>query len=83
VPLAWGAARRTGRAWLAGLVVGPIVAALLREMQQRWEWWNDHVTFSAYSWSWILQAVAFVAPFVLAVLACWALEARTTSPTRV
>lgn len=79
VPLAWGLARRSGRAWLPGILVGPLVASAVRELQEHWTWWEYHVMFPAYSWAWTLQAVAYVAPFVLAVLACWAIEARTTS----
>ncbi len=82
VPLAWGVARRSGRAWVAGLVVGPVVAGLLHELQQHWRWWEDNVAFSQHDWSWILQAVAFVAPFVLAVLACWAIEQRSPATPR-
>ncbi|HEX4472669.1 MAG TPA: hypothetical protein VH085_11915 [Nocardioides sp.] len=76
VPLAWGLARRRGRAWWSGLVVGPIVAAGLRELQLRWAWWDDRVGRPGHDYRWQLQAVVFVAPFVLAVLACWAIEAR-------
>jgi hypothetical protein len=74
VPLAWGVARRNGRAWVAGLVVGPVVAGLLRELQQHWRWWQSNVAFSQHHWSWVLQAVVFVAPLVLAVLACCAID---------
>jgi hypothetical protein len=76
VPLAWGVARRSGRAWLLGLLVGPIVAAALRELQLRWAWWADRATGLGHHAFWPLQAVVFVAPFVVAVLTCWAIEAR-------
>jgi hypothetical protein len=76
VPLAWGVTRRHGRTWILGLVVGPVVAAILRELQLHWTWWQNNVGFSQHSWSWVLQAAVFVAPFVLAVLACWAFDSR-------
>jgi hypothetical protein len=76
VPLAWGLARRTGYAWWPGLVVGPVVAAVLRELQLRWSWWQSRVARPGHYHHWQLQAVAYVAPFVLAVLACWAIEVR-------
>lgn len=76
VPLAWGVARRE-RAWFVGLVVGPVAAAVVRELQLRWTWWQVNVEYARQSGSWVLQAVTYVGPFVLAVLACWALEARS------
>jgi hypothetical protein len=77
VPLAWGLARRRGHAWWPGVLVGPVVAAVLRELQLRWSWWQERVTGPGHHYHWQLQAAVFVAPFVLAVLACWALEARS------
>jgi hypothetical protein len=79
VPLAWGLARRSGRAWVTGVVVGPLVAAALRELQLRWHWWHDRVAPDGHHIEWQLQAVAYMAPFVLAVLACWVIEARRES----
>jgi hypothetical protein len=76
VPLAWGLARRDGRTWVLGLLVGPPVAAVLREMQLRWAWWDHNVAGLQHGWSWMLLAVQYVAPFVLAALACWALDRR-------
>jgi|tagenome__1003787_1003787.scaffolds.fasta_scaffold20847088_2 hypothetical protein len=76
VPLAWGVARRNGRGWLLGLLVGPVVATVLRELQLRWAWWHDHVVSTGPAYHWQFEAAVFVAPFVLAVLAGWALEAR-------
>lgn len=76
VPLAWGLARRTGRAWMLGLVVAPVVAAVLRELELRWSWWHDRVASAALHQHWQLQAVVYVAPFIAAVLAGWAIEAR-------
>jgi hypothetical protein len=72
VPLAWGLARRRGRAWIGGLLLAPLVAAALRELELRWTWWQHRV-----SEHWELQAVVYVAPFVLAALACWAIEQRS------
>jgi hypothetical protein len=76
VPLAWGLARRSGRRWPLGLVAGPVVAAILRELQLRWSWWQQHVLLFGQQPHWQIQAVVFMAPFVVAVLACWAIEAR-------
>jgi hypothetical protein len=76
VPLAWGVARRSGRAWIVGLLVGPAVAAGLREFQLRSSWWQQRVEFDRHSYHWVVEAVVYVAPFVLAVVACWAIEAR-------
>jgi hypothetical protein len=82
VPLAWGLARRRGSAWWPGVVVGPLVAAVLRELQLRSHWWRAHVAPSARGYRWELQAVVYVTPFVLAVLACWALDARRNAVVR-
>jgi hypothetical protein len=76
VPLAWGLARRSGRGWLAGILVGPVVAAILRELELRWSWWDERVSYRGSAYHWRFEAAVFVTPFVLAVLACWALEAR-------
>jgi hypothetical protein len=76
VPLAWGLARRTGRGWVTGVLVGPVVAAVLRELDQRWSWWHDRVSALGPSYHWPYAAVVFVVPLVLAALACWALEVR-------
>jgi hypothetical protein len=81
VPLAWGLARRSGRGWLLGIVVGPVVAAILRELQLQWSWWHDRVAADGHNIHWQLQAVAFVAPFVLGALACWAIEVARTRRT--
>jgi hypothetical protein len=75
VPLAWGVARRRGRAWVGGLLVAPVVAAALRELGLRWDWWQARV-----DQHWQLQAVVYVAPFVLAALACWALDHGPIDP---
>jgi hypothetical protein len=80
VPLAWGLARRAGRRWLIGILAGPVVAAVLREMRLRWSWWHDRVSPFGGHVHWQFQAVVFLGPFVLAVLACWALERPPTSP---
>jgi hypothetical protein len=76
VPLAWGLARRSGTAWWVGLLAGPVVAAILRELELRWSWWDERVTYRGSAYHWPYEAAVYVAPFVLAVLACWALEAR-------
>jgi hypothetical protein len=77
VPLAWGVARRTGAGWVAGLLVGPLVAAVVRELQLHSAWWRERTVGPGDNYRWQLQAVVFLAPFVLAILACWALEARS------
>ncbi len=76
VPLAWGVARRSGRSWTLGLLVGLVVAVVLRELQVRSWWWQNHVSPGWLHPHWQIEAVVYVAPFVLAVLAGWALEAR-------
>ena len=76
VPLAWGLARRSGRDWILGILVGPAVAALLHELVVHSSWWQREVALYQHRWSWVLQAVVYVAPFVLAALACWAIEVR-------
>jgi hypothetical protein len=76
VPLAWGLARRTGRGWVRWVLVGPVVAVVLRELELHVTWWRDHVTPLGDRYQWELAAAVFVAPFILAVLVCWAIEAR-------
>jgi hypothetical protein len=80
VPLAWGVARRAGRSWVVGLIVGPVVAAILHELELRSAWWGQHVVFTIH-YHWQTQAVVYVAPFVLAALACWAIEAASARRT--
>lgn len=80
VPLAWGIARRSGTAWLIGLVAGPAVAAILHELELHNDWWNQHVVFDEHAYHWVLQAAVFVAPFVAGALACWAIDAHGTRP---
>lgn len=77
IPLAWGLARRRGRAWVFGLAVGPAVAALLRELTVRWAWLADRASGLGSHYHWQVQAAVYVTPYVLAVLACWALDARS------
>jgi hypothetical protein len=81
VPLAWGVARRHGRAWLAGLLVSPAVAAGLYQLQLDSPWWRRHVTRDAHSYHWTIQALVYVGPFVLGALACWWVEAVTSRRT--
>ena len=79
VPLAWGVARRTGVAWLVGLPVGPAVAAVLWELRLHSPWWQQHVVFDQHAYHWVVQAVVYVAPFVAAALACWAVDVRSSA----
>ena len=66
--LAWGVARRYGLWWIGGVVVGPLVALLVR--------WMDPNPFAddGAVWASFRALVLHVVPAVLAGLACWALE---------
>jgi hypothetical protein len=76
VPLAWGLARRMGPGWVLGVAVGPLLAGVLRELQLHWTWWQDRVSRIGPHDHWQAEAAVFAAPLVLAVLTCWAIEAR-------
>jgi hypothetical protein len=66
--LAWGVARRDGRWWVAGLVVAPLVALLIR--------WMDPNPFAddVALWASLRALVLHVVPAILSGLTCWALE---------
>ena len=66
--LAWGVARRYGFWWLAGLVLAPAVALLVR--------WIDPNPFAddVAVWATFRALVLHVVPAVVAGLVCWALE---------
>jgi hypothetical protein len=83
VPLAWGLARRCGRTWPLGLTVAVVAAVVFRELQLRWDWWRERVTSIGADHHWQLQALVFVAPFVLGAWACWAVEARGRRPSEI
>jgi hypothetical protein len=74
VPLAWGLARRPGRGWVRWIVVGPVVAAILRELELHVTWWRDRASPLGHHHHWQLAAAVFVTPYVAAVLACWWLD---------
>jgi hypothetical protein len=80
VTLAWCVARRRGRAWIAGLAVALAVSAALYLLQLHSVWWRTHVILDRHSYSWVVIAAVYVAPFVAGALACWALERRTRTP---
>jgi hypothetical protein len=85
VPWAWGVARRSGRVWMAGLVVAPATAIALHHWQTHSTWWLVHVTFDLGSTTaWTSVAVVYVTPFVVGALACWLVEvsrSRRALPT--
>lgn len=78
VALAWGAARRRGRAWLVGLVVAPLLAIVLHELAVHSAWWRLHVVeYDGRPWSWLLGWSTFVWPAIAAAVTCsWIETAR-------
>jgi hypothetical protein len=68
--LAWGLARRRGRAWVLGVAVAPLLAALHHHYYGQ-HWWQDW-EFRHGSW-WVLR-LEFLAPAIVAGLVCWLLE---------
>lgn len=71
--LAWGAARRHGTWWPAGLVLAPLVALSFRAL-------DLHVFDDTALRASLLALVLHVVPAVLAGLAGWALEWRELRP---
>jgi hypothetical protein len=75
VALAWGLARRSGRAWLAGVLVAPALAWVHHVLQLHspdWQSWEFH------HGQWWVVRLEFIAPMVAACLACWLIEALAT-----
>jgi hypothetical protein len=72
--LAWGIARRQGTRWWPGLAVAVVVAVLFRWLDLD-AFGDDPAMRQAFA-----ATVYHVVPAVLAGLACWALDVRTTAP---
>lgn len=77
VALAWGLARRSGRAWVVGVLVAPLLAGIHRELQlhspsfQSWEFHHGQ---------WWVGRLEFLAPMVAACVVCWLIEVSWPSP---
>jgi hypothetical protein len=74
IAVAWGLARRSGGAWLMGLLVAPALAWADHRLElhsQRWQTWHF-----AHS-NWWLDRLEFLAPAVIAAVVCSALDRRT------
>jgi hypothetical protein len=76
--LAWGVARRWGRVWAAGLLASPALAAVLYELGRHSPWWAAHVTYRDDG-LWVFQSVNLWAPAVAGAVACWVVDAVSTS----
>jgi hypothetical protein len=78
ITLAWGLARRSGRVWVVGVLVAPLLAGIHRQLQlhspdfQSWEFHHGQ---------WWVGRLEFMAPMVAGCLACWLIEVgRPSSP---
>jgi hypothetical protein len=78
VALAWGLARRRGRIWALGIVVAPLLAAVHHQLLFHASWWQSW-EFRHGTW-WVLR-LEFLAPIVIACVACWLLESATRRTT--
>jgi hypothetical protein len=77
VALAWGLARRSGRAWLIGVLVAPALAWVHRMLQLHngaWQSWEFH------HGQWWVGRLEFIAPMVAACLVCWLIEVGWPTP---
>lgn len=71
VALSWGLARRSGRAWLVGVLVAPGLAWAHHLLQLH----NPHVqSWEFHHGQWWVTRLEFVAPMVVACLVCWLIE---------
>jgi hypothetical protein len=71
--LAWGVARRWGRLWVVGLLVAPVVAVVLRELDLRWAWWHTHLIAPRGDHQ-LMNEIVVVLPIVAAALTCWGID---------
>jgi hypothetical protein len=71
VALAWGLARRSGRAWLVGVLVAPGLAAVRHLLETRS---SAYGTWELHHGQWWVGRLEFVAPMVVACLVCWLIE---------
>ena len=69
--LAWGLARRTGRAWVLGVAVAPALAWVQRMLQLHSTQWR---TWEFRHESWWLHRLEYVAPAIIAAVVCWLLD---------
>jgi hypothetical protein len=75
--LAWGAARRTGRFWLIGVVVAPA----MRWWIEHGQWWFNLTDGHSFRVTEGVGMALAILPVLLAILACWALEQADTART--
>ena len=71
VALAWGLARRSGRAWLLGVLVAPALAGthlMLQLHNGDWQSWEFH------HGQWWVVRLEYIFPMVAACLVCWLIE---------
>lgn len=77
VALAWGLARRSGRAWVLGVLVAPALAWVHHMLQLHnpdWQSWEFH----HQQW-WVLR-LELIGPVVAACLVSWLIERGTSRP---
>ncbi|HET7071682.1 MAG TPA: hypothetical protein VFI40_12710 [Nocardioides sp.] len=74
VALAWGLARRSGRAWPVGVLVAPALA-WARHMLQFHN--SDFQSWEFHHGQWWVVRLEFIAPMVAACLVCWLIEVAT------
>ena len=79
VTLAWGLARRSGRAWLVGVLVAPLLAGIHRYLQLHSA---DFLSWEYRHGDWWVNRLELIAPIVVACIVCWLIErARTDVPS--
>jgi len=71
VALAWGLARRSGRAWIAGVLVAPLLAGIHRHLQLHSAGFSSWETGRQQWWFGRLELIA---PIIAACLVCWLIE---------
>lgn len=68
--LAWGAARRSRRLWLLGILVAPA----MRWWIEQGQWWDRLTQGHAFRVTEAVGMTLAILPVLLAILTCWALE---------